>query len=340
MSTVVLEKFLIVTDFDESSNNPSIGIYEAYKKELERQPAISRKVKIVRPSDVKGRSVFGKKYYSPRVVGKVIEEYAPEYIHIATEGPLGLAARRYCGKKKFRFSTASHVPVSEFGVPERLCNKYFRWFHEPAQTVFIKNQAVVDDYKKIIDKDYLPWDVFADLDIFSPDNKKDDHVFGEYILYVGAVEDDRRVDVFCELETDLNKIVVGDGNVRKKLEELYPDVRFLGEKKGKELLELYASAKVFAFPSPNAATGFAPLEAIASGVPVITLESEFSKIHIVNGKNGFAGKTLKEAYEEYENAITIYPREFTDNNIEQPCHKYSLHYSSLTFCASLSSRYL
>ena len=199
--------------------------------------------------------------------------------------------------------------------------------------------------------EYIPWDPFADMEEFSPQFKSDKAVqlkgvgpVRNYILYVGDIDRERDLESFCKFDNKYNPILIvssGDEEYKKELEEKFPHVNFAGELYGEELAKAYANAKVFVNPNPDRSAGFTSLEAIASGVPVATLKSDFSDIHIKKGKNGYYDENdILLAISECLKDKNIDPRGYTDETCEDPCHRYSLHYSSLTFFASLNSRYL
>jgi glycosyltransferase involved in cell wall biosynthesis len=205
-------------------------------------------------------------------VARVIEETNPDAIHIATEGPLGLAARRHCMRTKRRFTTAYHTRFPEyvrarFHVPLSVTYRWLKWFHSPAQTVMAPTQVVIDDLNRYGITNTSLWSRGVDVDKFTPGQEKkfiEDKIF----LYVGRVSVEKNLEAFLSLDLPGKKIVVGDGPLRKELEQRYRDTLFMGALKGQELVSMYQVADVFVFPSKSDTFGLVMLEAIACGTPV------------------------------------------------------------------------
>ena len=205
-------------------------------------------------------------------VARIIEETNPDAIHIATEGPLGLAARQHCMRTKRRFTTAYHTRFPEyvqarFHVPLSVTYRWLKWFHSPAQTVMAPTQVVIDDLNKYGITNTSLWSRGVDVDKFTPGPEKkfvEDKIF----LYVGRVSVEKNLEAFLSLDLPGKKIVVGDGPLRKELEQRYRDALFMGALKGQELVSMYQVADVFVFPSKSDTFGLVMLEALACGTPV------------------------------------------------------------------------
>lgn len=205
-------------------------------------------------------------------VARIIEEANPDAIHIATEGPLGLAARRHCIRTKRRFTTAYHTRFPEyvrarFRVPLNVTYRWLRWFHSPAQTVMAPTQVVIDDLNKYGITNTSLWSRGVDVEKFTPGAEKK-FIEEKIFLYVGRVSVEKNLEAFLSLELPGKKIVVGDGPLRKELEARYRDTLFMGALKGKELVSMYQVADVFVFPSKSDTFGLVMLEALACGTPV------------------------------------------------------------------------
>lgn len=207
----------------------------------------------------------------PIGIGKKIKDTNPSYIHIATEGPIGLAAKLWLDKHKLKYNTSYHTKFPEFikkiyGVPERLTYKYLRWFHKHSGVVLTTTQTMVEELKDHgFTGNIISWTRGVDRTVFYPREKKTGLTF----LNVGRVSKEKGLDDFCSLQyPNSKKIVVGDGPYRKELEDKYPDVDFVGVKRGNELAEYYASSDVFVFPSREDTFGIVMIESMACGVPV------------------------------------------------------------------------
>jgi glycosyltransferase involved in cell wall biosynthesis len=206
-----------------------------------------------------------------REVQRVIETLDPDAVHIATEGPLGLAARKHCLRTGRKFTTAYHTRFPEyvharFGVPLALTYRGLKWFHSPAQTVMAPTQVVIDDLNRYGITNTSLWSRGVDTERFRPGLRtaREEPVF----LYVGRVSVEKNIEAFLSLDLPGQKLVVGDGPLRAELERKYPDAVFVGAKKGDELVSYYQNADVFVFPSKSVTFGLIMLEAIACGTPV------------------------------------------------------------------------
>jgi glycosyltransferase involved in cell wall biosynthesis len=210
----------------------------------------------------------------PRGIGKKIQAINPEYIHIATEGPLGFAAREYCNSKGIKYNTSYHTKFPEFikkmyYIPEWITYMYVRWFHKHSGRVLTTTQTMVDDLKQRgFVGDIKSWTRGVDRTIFTSD-LRNKTVTTPVLLSVGRVSKEKGLDDFCALEyPDAVKIVVGDGPYRAELEERYPSVNFVGAKRGKELAEYFANADVFVFTSRTDTFGVVIIESLSVGTPV------------------------------------------------------------------------
>jgi glycosyltransferase involved in cell wall biosynthesis len=210
----------------------------------------------------------------PRKVGKILEEINPDYIHIATEGPIGLRVRQYLDKHNYRYNTAYHTKFPEgprklFGIPEAVTWPLVRWFHKHSGKVLTTTDSMVEELQAHgFDGEIISWTRGVDRKIFNPGqrNREDDRTV---LLCVSRVSKEKNLDDFCKLDYPKSrKIMVGDGPDRDRLEKLYPDVEFVGFKTGLELAHYYANADVFVFPSRWETFGIVMIEAMACGTPV------------------------------------------------------------------------
>jgi glycosyltransferase involved in cell wall biosynthesis len=209
----------------------------------------------------------------PWQIGTKIKAMDADHIHIATEGPLGFAARCYLDRKGIRYNTSYHTKFPEFlhkmyRIPECITYAYMRWFHKHSGRVLTTTQTMVDDLRaRGFEGNIIPWTRGVDRTIFSSELR--DKTTGKPVLLnVGRVSKEKGLDDFCRLDYDAVKVVVGDGPYRAELQEKYPDVCFTGAKFGKELAMYYANADVFVFPSRADTFGIVIIEALACGTPV------------------------------------------------------------------------
>jgi glycosyltransferase involved in cell wall biosynthesis len=208
-----------------------------------------------------------------RRLARLIEAAQPAAIHIATEGPLGLAARKYCLKRKLPFTTAFHTKFPEYvharsRLPVRWGYAAMRWFHGPSQAVMVATQGIEDELRDWGVGRIRRWTRGVDTELFRPRDKAFLDLPRPVSLYVGRVAVEKNIEAFLKLDLPGTKLVVGDGPQKAELARRYPDVVFVGAKAGEDLAAHYAAADVFVFPSRTDTFGLVLLEALASGVPV------------------------------------------------------------------------
>lgn len=216
----------------------------------------------------------------PRMA-RTIEANQPCAIHIATEGPLGWAARRYCLKRRLPFTTAYHTKFPEyirarFRVPLRLSYKVVRRFHAPASTIMVATQTIQDELEKRGFLHIRRWSRGVDTSLFRPYSAAEIRrlapqladISGPIFLYVGRVAVEKNINAFMAADLPGTKVVVGDGPQLDDLRRKFPEVLFTGSKVGEELAAHYAASSVFVFPSRTDTFGLVLLEALACGIPV------------------------------------------------------------------------
>jgi glycosyltransferase involved in cell wall biosynthesis len=208
-----------------------------------------------------------------REVERRLAKFDPDAIHIATEGPLGLAARRFAMKRKMPFTTAYHTRFPEYirartGMPLKWTYAFLHWFHRPSRAVMAPTEVVRKDLAAHGFKRVVLWSRGVDLDIFKPRNVNRLKTAPPMFLYVGRVAVEKNVDAFLALDLPGSKWVAGAGPALAGLRARYPKVNYLGVLSQLELAEVYASADVFVFPSKTDTFGLVLLEAMACGLPV------------------------------------------------------------------------
>lgn len=206
-------------------------------------------------------------------MARIIESHRPCVVHIATEGPLGFTARRYCVKRDIPFTTAFHTKFPEyvharFGVPIAWTYKLMRWFHGKSRGIMVATQTIEDELTKWGLTNIKRWTRGVDTELFKPYDKSFLDLPRPICLYVGRVAVEKNIEAFLELDLAGSKLVVGDGPQINELKKRHPDVHFVGVKEGPELASHFAASDVFVFPSRTDTFGLVLLEALASGIPV------------------------------------------------------------------------
>ena len=202
-----------------------------------------------------------------------IEEFSPDAVHIATEGPLGLAARRYCLTQRVPFTTSFHTRFAEYvhariRIPISLTYQWLRRFHAPSKAVMVPTPAVRRELESRGFTNTVHWTRGVDVETFSPGDRNTLGNDRPIFLYVGRVAVEKNIEAFLDLDLPGTKWVVGEGPLRRKLESKYHDVRFEGVKSLGELARYYRAADVCVFPSLTDTFGLVMLEALACGTPV------------------------------------------------------------------------
>ena len=239
----------------------------------------------------------------PSKMGAKIEEIDPDHIHIATEGPLGLWARKYLSICGYRYNTAYHTKFPEglkklFGIPELVTWPVVRWFHKHSGKVLTTTDSMVQELRSHgFRGEIVSWTRGVDRDIFYPDNR--DLNSGLTLVCVSRVSKEKNLEDFLELDyAGAHKIMVGDGPMLEKYQEKYPDVEFVGFKTGQELADYYRRADVFVFPSQWETFGIVMIEAMACGTPVAAYPCQGPEDVIDEGVTGCMNADLKQAVKD------------------------------------------
>ncbi|HYF56266.1 MAG TPA: glycosyltransferase family 1 protein, partial [Salinarimonas sp.] len=209
----------------------------------------------------------------PGRVAAMIREAAPDCVHIATEGPIGYAARRACLAQGRSFSTSYHTRFPEYlaaraPVPERWSYAALRRFHNAGSACMVSTPSLARELTGRGFLNVVPWTRGVDTDLFRPREDACPDWPRPIFLSVGRLAVEKNLEAFLALDLPGTKVVVGDGPDRARLEAIDPGARFLGALTGEALARVYAAADVFVFPSRTDTFGIVLLEALASGVPV------------------------------------------------------------------------
>jgi glycosyltransferase involved in cell wall biosynthesis len=266
---------MIVTDAWEPQVN---GVVRTLKQTMDELQKMGHTVGIITPNAFKTIPCptypdISFSILPRRGVAKQMKAFAPDAIHIATEGPLGLAARSYALKHGLPFTTAYHTRFPEYvqartRIPLAWTYRFLKWFHGPSIAVMAPTQVVKDDLEKYGFDNVVIWSRGVDLEIFKPQPSKVLNSAHPIFLYVGRVAVEKNIEAFLEIDLPGSKWVVGDGPALKEIKEKYPLVNYLGVLNQYQLAEVYAAADVFVFPSKTDTFGLVLLEAMACGLPV------------------------------------------------------------------------
>jgi glycosyltransferase involved in cell wall biosynthesis len=211
--------------------------------------------------------------FAGSAVRRRIGEFAPHALHIATEGPLGLAARRACLRGGLRFTTSYHTQFPQYlraryPIPEAVSYELLRWFHGAAVRCMVSTASVRRDLGARGFRNLASWRRGVDTEMFRPRDKDVLRLPRPIAAYVGRVAVEKNIEAFLQMPWDGSKIVIGDGPERPRLQARFPAAQFLGFRHGEDLAVNLAAADVMVFPSRTDTFGLVNLEAMACGVPV------------------------------------------------------------------------
>jgi glycosyltransferase involved in cell wall biosynthesis len=233
---------------------------------------------------------------------EIFESYKPDCVHIATEGPIGLAARRYLTKRGLPFTTSLHTKFPEYvnqriGMPVSWGYAFLRWFHEPSKATLVTTESMRDELTARGLKDLVVWTRGVDTQLFCPEqgDKSREGSSQPVMVYVGRVAIEKNIEAFLDLPIEGTKVIVGDGPARAKLQAAYPQAHWVGYQTGADLARHYANADVFVFPSKTDTYGIVMLEAMACGVPVAGYPATGTVDVVQEGVNGAIDADLTAA---------------------------------------------
>ncbi|MDP4021462.1 glycosyltransferase family 1 protein [Methylobacterium sp. NEAU 140] len=260
------------------------GVVRSLEEMIRRAPEHGFAARLLTPSDFRSVPMPGYPEIrlacpTPHRLSARWAEAAPSHVHVATEGPVGLAARRRCLAAGLPFTTSYHTRFPEYlaaraPVPEAWSYAYLRRFHAAAHGTMVSTASLQADLAARGFANLLRWTRGVDTDLFRPAGPGARPppdlagLAGPLFLTVGRLAVEKNLAAFLALDLPGTKVVVGDGPDRARLRALAPGARFLGTRTGAELAALYAACDVFVFPSLTDTFGIVMLEALASGLPV------------------------------------------------------------------------
>ena len=250
------------------------------------------------------------------------DAFAPEAVHLATEGPLGWCGRRYCLRRGYPFTTSYTTRFPEYlharwRLPPAWSYAALRRYHNASAGILVATETIRSDLAARGFAPIKPWTRGVDTDYFRPQDKSWLDLPRPVHLYVGRVAVEKNIEAFLRLSLSGSKVVVGKGPQLAELRARYPDVHFAGYRENGELARYYAAADVFVFPSRTDTFGLVMLEALAAGVPVAAFPVPGPLDVIGDSGAGVLDEHLGRAIEA---ALRIDPRR---------CREHALRYSWL-----------
>lgn len=235
-----------------------------------------------------------------RKMARRLHDISPDAIHIATEGPLGLAARRWCRRQKFQFTTSYHTQFPEYlrlrlPIPLSVSYAWLRRFHRPAVNTLVPTASQQQRLNERGFTNVYVWGRGVDTEIFRPEKPHNYNLPKPIFVNMGRVAVEKNIEAFLDLDLPGSKVVIGDGPDLAMLRRQYPGVTFTGAKFGDELASYLAGTDVFVFPSKTDTFGLVILEAMACGLPVAAYPVTGPADIIQNGQTGIVADNLRVA---------------------------------------------
>jgi glycosyltransferase involved in cell wall biosynthesis len=208
-----------------------------------------------------------------RQVFEALDDFLPDALHVATEGPLGLAGRRWGIRRRRPFTTAYHTQFPRYvrarvPLPAALSYGFLRWFHGPAVRTLVPTESIRSELAERGFPSLVIWGRGVDTDLFRPERATGLVGQRPIMMYMGRVAVEKNIEAFLSLDLPGTKYVVGDGPALAGLRRRYSQAIFTGARYGQDLAACLASADVFVFPSRTDTFGLVLLEAMACGLPV------------------------------------------------------------------------
>jgi len=306
-------KLALITDAWEPQVN---GVVRTLKQTTDYLKAQGHEVFILTPQD--HRTIPCPSYpsiplslFPGKKVSRDLDIINPDSIHIATEGPLGMAARKWCIKNNKRFTTSYHTQFPEYvrlrlPIPLTWSYAWFRRFHSKAVRTLVPTLSQKERLEQHGFSNVEIWGRGVDNAIFTPDNPQKIDLPRPISINMGRVAIEKNIEAYLSLDLPGSKVVVGDGPDLDMLKKKYPDVLFTGAKFGKELASWVAAADVFVFPSKTDTFGLVILEAMACGVPVAAYPVTGPKDIVQQGKTGYLDENLQHAVTQ---ALKVSPQD-------------------------------
>ena len=259
-----------------------------------------------------------------RGVKNALDEYQPDAIHLATEGTIGWAGRRWCLRRQRPYTTAYHTRFPEYlrlraPIPLSLSYAFMRRFHGKAIRTMVATRSMEKSLTERGFRNLVRWSRGVDLLRFQPAAQDIYDLPRPVMLHLGRVAPEKNIDAFLALDMPGSKVVIGDGPAREELEKRYPEAHFLGYKENGDLARHLASADVLVFPSRTDTFGLVMLEAMASGVPVAGYPVEGPLDVVQNGHNGWIDEDLGIAVEQALKADREECRRFAEQYSWEAC---------------------
>ncbi|MCT4616847.1 MAG: glycosyltransferase family 1 protein [Candidatus Gracilibacteria bacterium] len=295
------KKFLIITD----AWKPQVsGVITVLEKLISGIKKLGNEVIVINPTMFTTMPLPTYKEIELAVfpnakIKKIISEEKPDYIHIATEGTLGIAGIMVCKQLGYKYTTAYHTKLPEYvnlrtKIPVKWGDKAMKYFHKKSSRVLVSTYTMKKELEEKGFKNLRVYPLGVDTKKFKHKQKICLNLPKPVFCYMGRVAIEKSIEDFLKLDLPGSKLIIGDGPQREELEKKYPEANFVGYKKGQELVNLLSASDVFVFPSKTDTFGLVILEAMACGLPVAAYNVLGPKDIITNGYDGYTGEDLQK----------------------------------------------
>lgn len=269
---------------------------------------------------------------------KIIKKEKPDNIHIMTSGPFAIALRDICIKDGINFTTtySTHFPsyakayVLKSDVVFNLTYSFLKWFHNAGAKTMVSTKSLKEEVENRGFKNVVVCPLGVDTDFFKRSSNVPDYlaeIKRPIFMYLGRIAKEKNIEEFLKCELPGTKLIVGNGPLKPDLEKKYPEVLFVGEKRGNELVNLLSASDVFVFPSVTETFGLVILEALACGLPVAAHNVMGPKDIITQGVDGYLDNDLTKAA---TNCLNL-----SRENCRKKALKFSWEHSADIFIDSL-----
>jgi glycosyltransferase involved in cell wall biosynthesis len=295
-------KIAIVTDAWRPQTN---GVVQTLSTTAQTLIAAGHEVRIVEPNQFRTFPCptypeIRLAWFPYRRLSQLLFDFSPDCVHVATEGTLGMAARSWCMRNRFPFTTSYHTQFPEYvraraPIPLALSYAHLRRFHSSAARTMVATPTLQKQLETRGFSNIVRWTRGVNVELFTPGDKAFLDLPRPIFVYMGRVAVEKNIEAFLDLDLPGTKLVIGDGPARRELQKEFPAAQFVGYKFGAELAAHLAAADVFVFPSRTDTFGLVLLEALACGVPVAAYPVTGPIDVIENGTTGVLDEDLRAA---------------------------------------------
>ncbi|MFA5948229.1 MAG: glycosyltransferase family 1 protein [Candidatus Gracilibacteria bacterium] len=300
-----MKKIIIITDAWSKNISGVVSSIYYIKKGLKKKgfkvfiihPRLFKSVPLPTYAEIRA-AIFPK-----RKMEKMIKQINPDYIHIATEGPLGYYGLKICVKNKWKFTTSYHTRLPEYiairlnPLPvKKLAYSYMRWFHSKSEKVMVTTPSLKEELEKRKFKNIVSFPLGINLKLFkkNPKAKIPEGLKKPIFTFLGRLAPEKNIKAFLKCKLPGSKLIIGDGPQKEELFEKFKDkAMFVGFKKWQDIVNLLSISDVFVFPSKTDTFGLVIIEALACELPIAAYNVQGPKDIIANGVNGYIGPDLE-----------------------------------------------